>query len=877
MKKIIIALLVLSALAGCKKNDKETGEFPAYRITEYSSDSIVETITYAEYLKEKRKINKYNEILLKNKYTKIERQKNSLKAFIDLATEKKLQYELNYLGIQVSDEEQNNFISGDNIHSSIKKNPIFKNPRSGKFDKTRINPFINKIAQNKESAPYFMWNYQINNIKENLLEDKYESLLTSSFFITEVYVKWLKELIKKEVAIKVATLPYSNYNDSVILTNEDYKSFLNKHRSTYQIYERRYLKAAHIPIHIHKHFHEKEHKAFKRLIESKQSFQKIANMSPYIKSFSSFYYESSIPQELNTFFKNAESGDIYGPYYKNNSFRGIQFDGITNMPDKAWAQHLLLKNSNMKEAKKIKQKLKNAIAKDKPFLELAKEFSRNNQNKAEWGDTEWFRYGEMEEDFSDSTFINKPGQIVLANTRYGWHIIYIKEHGKKRKKYNFTGLYRPIEASKKDFEATLQEAKTFVNSLENPDNFERKALKNKYIIEQYESQALGIELIDFKNSEDVHKWAFNAKEGAISKPYSINNNIYIFKVESIGGPGTMPLHAAKNIIKPYVTKIKTKEYIKEKHDISSLNNYPIKHSIKKLNMNENNIIGINFNQNSLANVGSETGMIGLALSLSPGERTKLLFGKENLYSLEKTSEKNNRSNKEYFKNQHKLWKTIINNDRYRAIFNLHDRMTVNLERKQDSYFLLPKYTDTLPEDSELSAEIFRAEQAFREQKYDIALNGSKNFKGFQELTQGKLSKQRRLSALYAGLCALHLNEYEKTIKFLENIHLEDRFFSIISLGAQGDALSQQGNHQAALIKYKAAIKERENHIIVPHYLLKIAATYVFMEEYEQALKYVAMIKQDNPKSLIRREAEKLYKHLKYFTDKEEIITNLNNN
>ena len=576
---------------------------------------------------------------------------------------------------------------------------------------------------------------------------------------------------------------------------------------------------------------------------------------------------------MQTFFEKGKAGDVFGPYFTKNSFRSVKIESITHLPEKAWAHHLLLRNSNFNEASKVKEQFEKEIKKGEKFLDIAKRYSKEKPKKAEWGDTEWFMYAEMAKDFSDSTFYNQPGEIVLANTRFGWHIIKIFKHDKKRKRYNFTGLYQPLSPSEKDIEATMEEAKSFAKNIENPENFDSKAVANNYILENYEAMALDNKVRKLNNSQHLYNWAFNSKKHAISNPYKINGKIYVFKVEAIGEPGTMPMHAAKDLIEPFVIKEKAKAYIEQKYNENSWDTYQLTKAIKKLNMNEFNITGIKFNQNSLANVGGETEMIGLALALSKGERTNLIFGKEHLYSIEKISEKSAESPERFFNYKKRLWKTIINNGRYRFIFDLNDRLTVNKARKQDSYFLLPKYTDTLPNKPELNAEMYPAEKAFREQKYDLALKGSKSLKGFQQLAHETPSKQSRLAAIYGGLCALHLQEYQLAVQLLSSVKTEDHFFSIISLGVQGDALSQQGNLNEALKKYKAAIKDRNNYIITPHYILKIAAIYASFENYDKAIKYLNIIKNNYKHAPQRSEAEKLYGYLKYKTQKKKIIAN----
>lgn len=871
MKKILIPFLTIIAIVGCKKHDQEKGSVPPYQITEHSEDSIIATITYEEYLKEKQKIDKYNLIVKGEEYTKEEKAKQSINAFSNLIKSKRLNHELEHLGIKVYKEEQTDFIQGKNIHPSIKKIPVFKNPETGKFDKSRIQPFIDNLSQNKQSEPYFVWNYQINQIRKTLKRKKYESLLSSSYFLTDIQTGFLKKLLENKSNINIAKLPYKTFHDSISLNNDDYKSFLDEHGYNYQIYERRYLKAANIPIKIHKHFHEKEFKTFERLIKTNESFERIAQMSPAIKGFSSYYYPEGIPEELKAFFKKAKPGDVFGPYYSKNSFRAIKFEKARTIPEKAIAHHLLIKNTTKNEVDNLKESLKKEVNKGKDFLTLAKEYASKHPEKTQWGDTEWFRHAEMEKAFSDSTFFNDPGDIVLAKTRYGWHIINIKEQGLKKKRYFFTGLFRPLEASKEDIEATKKEAENFAKELNNPDNFAKRAKEKHYIVQSYEGQALDINIYGLPNSADVLKWAFNTKKKSISKPFYINDKIYIFKVDEVGGPGTMPVHAAKKIIEGNVRTQKVKNYLKNQYNIEQYNALARKDAIEKLNMEQVTVSGITFAQSTLANFGTDPYVAGLAVTLNPGEETKILFGKNNLFTLKKLGEKYSASANNYIDNHRKGWQSIISNGDYRLVFRLHDGMRVNLKRKQDSYFLLPKYEDTLKDDPQLSSEMFRAEHAFRNGDYSKALNGDENFEGFKTLMKSPLSKQQRLATIYAGLSALQLDSYDKAIEYLNSVKTSDRFFSVIIYGVQADALSQQGKYKKALEMYKKAINSRDNFMLAPRYILKMLSIYDHFNDFESGLEAIHLIKDKYPQSSIIREIDKYLAYFEYKANRMNLI------
>jgi peptidyl-prolyl cis-trans isomerase C len=89
------------------------------------------------------------------------------------------------------------------------------------------------------------------------------------------------------------------------------------------------------------------------------------------------------------------------------------------------ASHILLKEENEKEAKKV---LKEALKKGADFAELAKKHS-TGPSAPRGGDLDFFGRGRMVPEFEKAAFATKRGQVHpnLVKTQFGWHIIKVTD------------------------------------------------------------------------------------------------------------------------------------------------------------------------------------------------------------------------------------------------------------------------------------------------------------------------------------------------------------------------------------------------------------------------------------------------------------------
>jgi peptidyl-prolyl cis-trans isomerase D len=863
----LIALFVIS----CNNTKKNEGDFPPYTISTTSEDSTVITLSYDEYQNRLNDAKRYNKIINESNYNKAFENRLENSVFNDQILENKLKHETNHLGLTVTDAEVDDFTTGKNIHPALQQMPFLKSKNKKGYDRERAKGFIEEINSDKNSEPYFTWHYQIDELKYKRLEEKYQSLLRASFLQTNRERAWYTKLTKGISTVQLSTLPYKPYIDTIEPDDEAYLKILREKAYAYQTNEKRYFKVAVIEPKIYKHFHEQEFKTFERYLNTIDDFGKIAAQNNYIKTFSASYGEKSVPKDLKDFFENSNEGDIKGPYLEKNSFRAIKIDKKQELPEEVRARHLVIKNIDQSEIEKIKLEITTQMAEGADFLDIAKKYAEKYGKEGKWGDLEWFRHAEMVKPFSDAAFFNAPGQLVTVKTQYGWHIIEIQEHKNISKKYFFTALYWGLTPAEGDFEAAKKEAAEFAASINNPDEFVEKAVKNHYQIREDAATAYSRELEYYKNTENVVKWAFNNYKGAISSPYKIDDKIFVFQIEEINEPGLMLLREVEQYIRLDAKTELAKKHIQQDYNINELNQLSFEETAQKLGVNDYTINEIGFHQDMMPNVGTDPYVVGLIDAAKPGETSKLFFGKKGLIQFKKLEEKPIIESKDYAKLKEKEWLMHVDNKNYEILFRLHDGMTINKLRKQDSYFLVPKYDNKLPDAPELSNKMFEAEYAFRNNNYELALHGNENFKGFAELAKEKLSKQQQLAKLYAGLSALQLEKYGEVEKYLKDIQFNDRFFSVIAKGAQADALVQLGKEKEAIKQYEEAIGTRDNYLVNAAYLMKMTAIADAQGDYKKAYEYINRIIDDYPQTYLITDLRKYLARYEYLAQKDKVI------
>ena len=164
---------------------------------------------------------------------------------------------------------------------------------------------------------------------------------------------------------------------------------------------------------------------------------------------------------------------------------------------------------------------------------------------------------------------------------------------------------------------------------------------------------------------------------------------------------------------------------------------------------------------------------------------------------------------------------------------------------------------------EALSQIYQAEKYLEADSLRLALNGDGNYLGFIDIADSyKLTKTGNLANYGAGICYLHLGEYESAIDYLNKYSKKDKVIGSLALGATGDAWVELGNIEKGITKYLEAADHAENSFNTPLFLMKAGELYELKGSYKEALEVYERIRSDYPESTEGSSIEKYISRVK---------------
>jgi tetratricopeptide (TPR) repeat protein len=151
--------------------------------------------------------------------------------------------------------------------------------------------------------------------------------------------------------------------------------------------------------------------------------------------------------------------------------------------------------------------------------------------------------------------------------------------------------------------------------------------------------------------------------------------------------------------------------------------------------------------------------------------------------------------------------------------------------------------------NEAQSQMYQAQRYLEIDSLKLALNGDGNYLGFLDIArQYKFTRAGNLARYSAGICYLHLGNYQEAIDYLNKYSKKDKVIGSIAIGATGDAYVELGDIEKGISKYLEAADYGDNAFNTPLYLMKAGELYEMNGNYSEALKLYERIKEKYPDS-----------------------------
>ncbi|MDD2563200.1 MAG: peptidylprolyl isomerase [Salinivirgaceae bacterium] len=836
MKKLPFLIFAASTLMWGCSSDSKTKDFGVDLKLKVTPEGFYEeTIPYNLFI-ERFQQNLDNEIILSNgkKITSNKEGIIYINTWNDLFMDALLKPELKYLGLEVSNHEMEDMIFGNNINIALKDMKFLKDA-SGKYQPKVARDFIHRIENDTAYAPRLTWEVFLRKIKYDHQIAKYRGVLENVCFITPVEDAFYKKHHTRQIDFDYAFKSYATIDIHIPHDSLVYNLY-KEYKESY--YKPEYRKVSYVTAKpdIDSANHVEELKRFNALTHHLDSdFKSLASKNPNIKHLITEYELSTVRGQLKPFFEKGEINESYGPYYASGSYRITKIVDRYDIPDSVEVQHILLNNNDTIHTVKII----NTIIENDNFEEMVDRYSVDKRKLENRGNFGWIKYDEIIEPLNSASFAAPEGILFIAESKYGRHILRVLNKAETSKTMILAdGLFMDLQPNDNDFRTLEKKVEKMISQSNSSDELFANAIQYGFATQNITLLNTNYVVPDIDKSTRMVKWCFTHNENSISKPFKLNDQLYVFSVSEIIPTGIMPFSEVSDIVRSDFKTLTKKDTLDNKLRPLLIKNGTIKENANILNSEIMSIKGLKLSSYDVPNMGLETKLKGIVAALKIGETSDLFQGDKGLYIVKKTNEYKTPltiSPKEKITRQ---YLAAVSNDHYLLDIIKKTKTHMNIVREENSYMYLKDYTEILPSDSLLSVKMLDAEYAFRNKEFKIALKGTNQFQGFESLLNenSNNTKQNRLLKIYASICYMQLEQYDTALSLLKSIPtMEDFMFSAIIPMLIADNYTFLNNVDKAIEYYRKAA-DNDNSIFYNGIVLhKLMLCHMNIGQYAKAI------------------------------------------
>lgn len=562
------------------------------------------------------------------------------------------------------------------IWNMAKSSPLFNNPqfkdKSGNINTKLIQDEFQKMEESQNASPQYREYFQtMMTLKKNFgyqaMGKQYLGTYGSGMLTNNKEIELLAQNQSNIADIEYVKIDYNTYQKSnpVKVTDEDLKAYIEKHKSLFKIDENRtldfvYFSAKPTPSDENNTLHSLNALLSQSIIEGDtiQAFGSVKNDSLYIselntaqiadKPFISQYRsEKQLPQNLQTWVKNASIGQISNAY-KDNGYYVLSKLIAKKNTDSVTAKNILIsytgaqqiqpktarnKDQAKKQADELAAKL-NANPND--FTKLASQYSddptassNNGEMKLTTAQDFPAPYKKLQR-FLETSPTNK---AEVIETPQGYLVLMISQRKPDEIVYKLADLAKEIKPSEETIETARKQSTNFIQSIQGKSSreFIDFAKKSNYKPQQQRGIVRFGSMLNGLHTDkdsDIIAWAFDSKRKlGDTEVFTTGDQSYIVaRVSSLFSKGLADPSLVRDEIETEVRNEKLGKVIAEKVNSGnkSLDNLATEFKTTKSNAS------ISFDNPSV-NGEFEPKVGGAAFGLKQGVTSKAIEGKSGVY------------------------------------------------------------------------------------------------------------------------------------------------------------------------------------------------------------------------------------------------------
>ncbi|CAN5824271.1 peptidylprolyl isomerase [soil metagenome] len=497
-----------------------------------------------------------------------------------LVAEKLLVKEFEKLGLSFTPKEMISIMFSNDAPYALKQ--AFSDKNTQQYDIAKVQEWWQQARKSKGEQRDAIEAQIIEPMKLQSLYNKYNSLIAASAY----YPTWMQQKENTEAntfsSISFVSVPYNVVSDSAVkVSDEEITDYMSKHKALYKADGGRSISyvafsANPTPADTLKSL-EAVNKLKADFIADTSAKVFVARNGSTINYYDGYTAKSKLAMSQKDSIASLPIGGVFGPYLDGGNFVLAKMVAVRQLPDSVKVRHILI---GTKDPQTGAVKLEDSVAKMRidsiagaikggaDFNSMVLLYSDDQGSKGTKGEYDFSstQFANLAKEFAETAFYGNTGDKKVVHTDFGWH--YIEVLNQK----NFEPAYKVAYVAK----SILPTDETVNNASAQATKLSSEAADAKSL-EEYVAKN-GLQKVDvpelikpndyrlggLQDARQLIKWAYDAKEGQVSEPFSIEDNFVVAIVNKIQPDGLPDARTGRTMVELKVRNQKKAEQISQK-------------------------------------------------------------------------------------------------------------------------------------------------------------------------------------------------------------------------------------------------------------------------------------------------------------------------